>query len=55
EKRPLLNKPDPMGEIHKLLKFRAPFYYAATEHQIDTTQLTVEEVVQKIIEIYNST
>ena len=54
EKRPLLNKPDPKAEISKLLKFRAPFYNAATEHQIDTSKLTVDEVVEKIREIYES-
>ena len=51
ETRPLLNKPDPMKEIHDLLEFRAPFYNAATDHQIDTSNLTVDEVVEKIREI----
>lgn len=54
ESRPLLNKPDPMDEIKKLLTFREPFYNAATEHQIDTSDFTVDEVVEKIIEIYKS-
>jgi len=55
EKRPLLNKPNPMLEIKKLLEFRTPFYDAATDYQIDTTNLTIDEVVDKIEEIYNST
>lgn len=54
EKRPLLNKPNPMEEIHKLLDFRAPFYNAATEHQIDTLVLTINEIVEKICKIYES-
>lgn len=54
ESRPLLNKPDPKAEIKKLLKFRAPFYAAATELQIDTSKLTVDEVVERIREIYES-
>ncbi|MFX1298199.1 MAG: shikimate kinase [Promethearchaeota archaeon] len=54
EKRPLLNKPDPMHEIKKLLEFRAPFYNAATEYQVDTSDLLIAEVVEKIIGIYNS-
>jgi len=54
EKRPLLNKADPKAEIRKLLQFRAPFYNAATEYQIDTSKLTVDEVVERIREIYES-
>ncbi len=54
EKRPLLNKPDPMGEIHRLLEFRAPFYNAATEYQVDTSNLTIDEIVEKICKIYES-
>ncbi len=53
-KRPLLDKPNPMEEIHKLLEVRAPFYDAATEYQIDTSNLTIYEAVNKIIEIYDS-
>lgn len=54
EKRPLLNKPDPISEIHKLLKFRIPFYNAATEHQVETSNITIDEVVEIIIKIYES-
>ncbi len=52
ETRPLLNKPNPMHEIQTLMEFRAPFYNAATEYQIDTSDLTLEEVIEKIVEIY---
>ena len=54
ETRPLLNKPDPRHEIQKLMEFRAPFYNAATEYQIDTSDLTIEEVIEKVVEIYES-
>ncbi len=54
ETRPLLNKPDPMNEIKKLLEFRKPFYQAATEYQVDTTNIAIKEVVEKIIKIYES-
>ncbi|HUX99241.1 MAG TPA: shikimate kinase [Candidatus Deferrimicrobium sp.] len=52
ERRPLLNKPDPMAEIRKLLAFREAFYNAATEYQIDSSNLTVNEVVERIREIF---
>ncbi len=48
--RPLLNVPDPRKRVEELLKFRAP-YYAKTDYQIDTTDLSVEEVAEKILEI----
>lgn len=54
EKRPLLNKPDPKIEIKKLLQFRAPFYDAATEYQIDTSKLSIDQVVEKIHKIFES-
>lgn len=49
--RPLLNCPDPIGKIKELLSFRTPYYTRATNYIIDTSNLTVEEVVTKIIEI----
>lgn len=54
EKRPLLNKPDPKAEIKKLIQFRAPFYNAATEYQIDTSNLSIDQVVEKIRKIFES-
>ena len=47
--RPLLNKPDPMAEIIKLLEYRKPFY-ARCNITINTDKLTVEEIVEKITE-----
>ncbi len=45
--RPLLNVEDPKAKIEELLKARAPFYTQA-DFTIDTTNLTVEAVVQEI-------
>ncbi|MDD4909768.1 MAG: shikimate kinase [Candidatus Omnitrophica bacterium] len=47
--RPLLNVPDPNVRIKELLKLRAPFY-ARADHSIDTSGLSVKEVVEKIEE-----
>jgi shikimate kinase len=47
--RPLLNTPDPKKQIGLLLKLRAP-YYGSADKAIDTSRLTVEQVVEKIIE-----
>jgi len=48
--RPLLNVADPKSQIELLLKLRAP-YYAQADKTIDTSELTVEEVVEKIIKV----
>ncbi len=48
--RPLLNVPDPEKRIRELLEMRAPFY-AKADYVIDTTELSVEQVVEKIIEL----
>ena len=45
--RPLLNVADPQKQIELLLKLRAP-YYARADHTIDTSKLSVQEVVGKI-------
>ncbi|OGS24353.1 MAG: hypothetical protein A2297_02935 [Elusimicrobia bacterium RIFOXYB2_FULL_48_7] len=47
--RPLLNKPDPMQEIIKLLEARKP-YYVRCNISINTDNLSVDEVVEKIAE-----
>lgn len=48
--RPLLNVEDPMLRIKELMDNRRPFYEKAGHH-IDTTELNVSEVVEKIKEI----
>lgn len=49
-KRPLLNVPDPKKQISLLLKIRAHFY-ALADKTIDTSKLSVKEVVAKIIKL----
>ena len=48
--RPLLQVPDPKKRIRELLAERAP-HYAKADETIDTTNLTVELVAAKIIEL----
>ncbi|MCM8795400.1 MAG: shikimate kinase [Candidatus Omnitrophica bacterium] len=45
--RPLLNVKDPKQQIELLLKLRAP-YYAQADVMIDTSDLSIKEVVEKI-------
>lgn len=44
--RPLLNVENPRAKIEELLNLRAPFY-AQADYSIDTTDLTVEQVVDE--------
>lgn len=46
--RPLLNVKDPKRQIELLLKLRTP-YYAKADKTIDTSKVSVEEVVKKIL------
>lgn len=48
--RPLLNVSDPKEKISELLAKRAE-YYARADYRIDTTDLSVDEVAQKIISL----
>ena len=48
--RPLLKTENPLKTISDLLEYRKPFYKKA-DYLIDTSQLTVEEVVEKILKI----
>ena len=48
--RPLLNVADPKKQIELLLKLRAP-YYAKAHKTINTSKISVKEVVNKIIKI----
>ncbi|MFA4991075.1 MAG: shikimate kinase [Candidatus Omnitrophota bacterium] len=48
ERRPLLNVPDPRERIEKLLSARAP-YYKKADHSVSTDELTIDQVVDKII------
>jgi shikimate kinase len=48
--RPLLNAGDKKQTIKELLAFRQPFYKAAADITIDTSKLSVDTVVEQIIE-----
>jgi len=50
DERPLLNVDNPKARIVELLAKREPFYKQA-HFMIDTTNLSIEEVVNKIIQI----
>lgn len=47
--RPLLNVNDPLARIKELLRFREK-YYRKADFTIDTSKLTVEKVVDNIVE-----
>ncbi|MGE4357765.1 MAG: shikimate kinase [Candidatus Omnitrophota bacterium] len=48
--RPLLNVPNPRERIAELLKIREP-YYAQADYFLDTSRLTVQEVVEGILKL----
>ncbi|MBM7555210.1 shikimate kinase [Halanaerobacter jeridensis] len=50
DNRPLLEVEDPLAKINSLLEERKESYQC-TPYQIDTTELSIEEVVKKIEEI----
>ena len=47
-RRPLLNKPDPVGELRKLLDQREPLYLQA-DHVISADKMTLAQVVDVIV------
>ncbi|MHA1804007.1 MAG: shikimate kinase [Promethearchaeota archaeon] len=49
EIRPKINKPNVKKEIEELLSFRKPFYLAHADYQIDTTNKTIDEIVDLIL------
>lgn len=51
--RPLLNVPDPKRKIRELLISRSPYYQKA-DHQVDTSQKTIPQVVNEIIALAKS-
>jgi shikimate kinase len=54
EKRPLLNKPDPMNEIKDLLMFRKPFYDSAADLKISTYKKMPEQIADEIMDALKS-
>ena len=51
--RPLLQVDNPIGRIREMLRMREPFYSLA-DHRIDTSQLTVNEVADKIADLFRA-
>jgi len=54
-KRPLLEVKDQASVIRELLASRTPLYQNSADYEVDTTNLTVEEVVAKVVEIFQNT
>ena len=50
ETRPVIDKEDPKREIENVLNFRKPFYEAAAEIIVDTTNKSIDEIVKEIID-----
>jgi len=51
--RPLLNCPEPVKKIKELLSLRTPYYIKAADYIVDTSSLTIEEVVTKINDYFH--
>jgi len=49
ENRPIINKEEPFKEIEKLLRYREPFYKSSAEYIIDTTEKSIERIVDEIL------
>ena len=47
--RPIINKEDPFKEIEKLLRYREPYYISSAEFIINTTEKSIERIVEKIL------
>ncbi len=51
EKRPLLNKEDPLNEIENILRIRKPLYDKFASFRIIIDNKSIDEIVNEIIEI----
>lgn len=49
ESRPIIDKKDPFTEIEKVLRYREPFYSSSAEIVIDTTDKSIELIVEDIL------
>ncbi len=54
-KRPLLEVEDQSKAVKELLARRAKLYETSADYEVDTTNLTVEQVVEKIVDILQKT
>ena len=49
ENRPIINKEESFKEIEKLLHYREPYYKSSAEFIIDTTEKSIERIVDEIL------
>ncbi len=49
DERPLLAVPDRVRQVKELMKFREPYYERSADITIDTSELNVESVVDRIL------
>jgi shikimate kinase len=49
EIRPLIAGNDPEKEVRSLLNFRQPFYERAADMQVDTSEISIEQITEKIL------
>ena len=49
ENRPIINKEEPFKEIEKLLRYREPYYKSSAEYIIDTTEKSIDRIVEEIL------
>lgn len=49
ENRPIINKKDPFNEIEEVLSYREPYYNSSAEIIIDTTEKSIEKIVEEIL------
>jgi shikimate kinase len=54
DQRPLFNNVDKPATIRKLLSIREPLYRDAADYVVDTSRLSVKQVVEKILEYLGS-
>jgi len=49
EYRPIINKEEPFKEIKKVLRYREPYYKSSADIIIDTTEKSIERIVEEIL------
>jgi len=49
ESRPIINKKNPFKEIKNLLQTREPFYNSSADFIVDTTEKSIDSIVEEII------
>ncbi len=52
--RPALTDLSPVAEVHSLLELRKPFYKAAADFSVDTTNKSVNEVAKEVVQWWKS-